>query len=225
MANDSQKKRVLYFIGPFTGAYAGGLFKPSAADEGAEPKYSLTLLIPKDVDPNSREGRAFDALRKAIDTAFVEKFGKADLEKFRKNIAPYKHYPIRDGDVERSDKAEFKNRYFLRASSKDRPGVQLRSGQIVTTPDLVWSGCTFVAQVGVFAYDKMNREGKSISKGVTLWLANAMRYAEGEKISGRPDVESAFSEWTDGGSGGGGESNTGGGGSDSGSSDEASPID
>lgn len=168
-------------LGPATGAYASGLFEARAIEEGKEPRYSITLLFPK-----KTAEKALADLKKKIHEAAVKKFGPTytKLPKF--------HIPIRDGDVEKPDKKEFAGMMFVAAASKNRPGVVDRHLRPVTDKDEAYSGCKFVVQAGVFAFEKAG------NKGVALGLNNAMVFEKGERIDGRQDAAEAFAEYADG---------------------------
>lgn len=186
MAETKTKINTNLKIGPYTGAYAQGLFQASAVNEGDEPKYGITLLIPKD---KADRDPSFKALKQMIEFVAKQKFGP--------NWAKIcKHLPIRDGDVEKSDKKEFAGMYFVRAGSKNRPGVVNRHLVPITDKDEAYSGCRFVVQVNVFAYDH-----KVGGKGVSLGLNNALMFEKGERIDGRQEAAEAFAEFAEGAGG------------------------
>lgn len=179
MPND--KKTNVIKLGPAVGAFAQGLFEARAIDEKSEPKYGITLLFPK-----RTADKALAELRKMIDFQARQKFGPnyAKLPKFQN--------PIRDGDVEKPDKKEFAGMLFISAKSKNRPGLVNRHLQAITDKDEAFSGCKFVIQAGVFAFEKAG------NKGVALGLNNAMMFEKGDRIDGRQDAAEAFAEYADG---------------------------
>lgn len=195
--NGKQNKTVN--LGPFTGAYVGGLWQATAVQDGQEPKYGLTILIPKKLDPKSPAGRSFEILKKRIDEVAIEKFGAKNLEAIKKNAAGFKNFPIRDGDVEKPDKPEFAGMYFISAKSKSRPSVVDRHLVQVTDKDEVWSGCKFVVNVNAFAYDITDKKtGKSVSKGVSVGMNHVLFFEKGERIDNRQSAEETFAEYADG---------------------------
>lgn len=201
--NSGKKKFRTLKIGPATGAYVGGLFEATALDDNQEPKYSITLLIPKNTDPKSPLGKSFAALRFMVDEAFVERFGKGEIEKFRKNVLPWKNFPIRDGDVEKSDKPEFAGMWFISMRSKTRPGLVDRRLQAITDKEEVFSGCKFVVDAGVFAYEIKNQKGAVTAKGVSIGLNHVLFVEKGERIDNRKSAEETFAEYAGGEESGG----------------------
>jgi hypothetical protein len=187
MANQSRQSTQMK-IGPFTGAYAQGLFEASAIDEKQEPKYGITLLVPKAVAE-----KELAQLKKMIAFVAAEKFGPNWVK------LPNFKLPIRDGDVEKPDKKEFAGMMFIGARSKNPPGVVDRHLKRITDKDEAYSGCKFVLQVNVYAFDAGG------SKGVALGLNNALVFEKGERIDGRIGAEEAFAEFAESGEGGGSE--------------------
>lgn len=207
MANPTNgKKNTSMKLGPFTGAYVGGLFEASAVQDGQEPKYSLTLLIPKNIDPKSPAGKSFAALKARLDEVAKEKFGAAQVLNVQKNAAGFKNYPIRDGDIDKPDKPEFAGMYFISVKSKNRPGLVNRHLQPVTNKEDVYSGWKFVVDVNAFAYEIKNDKGGIASKGVSVGLNHALAYEAGERIDNRKSAEETFAEFAEEGGEGGGES-------------------
>jgi hypothetical protein len=200
----TKKKYETLKIGPFTGAYVNGLFEASAIDDNQEPKYGITFLIPKDLDPKSTAGKSLAALRAKIEAVFIQKFGPKDLEKFRKNLPPWKNFPIRDGDVDKSDKPEFAGKLFIGARSKTRPGIVDRHLHPITDKDEIWSGCQFVADVGVFAYEIKNKQGAVTAKGVSVGLNHVLFWEKGDRIDNRKSATETFAEFAEDGAGEGG---------------------
>lgn len=204
----AKKKFETMKLGPFTGAYAQGLFEASAVDDKQEPKYGLTLLIPKTgLDPQSPAARSFAALKKKIDEVIVQKFGAGAVTQVKQNAAGFKNFPIRDGDVEKPDKPEFAGMYFISCRSKNRPSLVNRHLQHITDKEEVWSGCKFVVDVGVFGYDIKNDKGQTTAKGVSVGLNHALMFEKGERIDNRKSAEETFAEYAgEGDASGGGES-------------------
>ena len=188
MANQNKQSTQIK-LGPAVGAYAQGLFEASAIDEKQEPKYGITLLFPK-----ATAEKDLAQLKKMIAFVAEQKFGPN-----WKKLPGFK-LPIRDGDVEKPDKKEFAGMMFVGARSKNAPGVVDRHLKRITSKDEAYSGCKFVLQVNVFAFDAGG------SKGVSLGLNHALMFEKGERIDGRIEAEEAFSEYAgEGGEGGEGE--------------------
>lgn len=195
MANQSKQSTKMK-IGPFTGAYAQGLFEANAIDDTQEPKYGITLLVPK-----KEADKKLAELRKMIAFVAVQKFGPAWEKDSKLKL------PIRDGDVDKPDKKEFAGMLFLGARSKNQPGVVDRHLKRITSKEeareKAYSGCKFVLDVNVFAFEIKNKQGAVISKGVSLGLNNALVFEQGERIDGRVEAEEAFAEYAGDDAGGG----------------------
>lgn len=193
MAQTNGKENTKLKIGPAVGAFANGLFEARAFEEGQEPKYGITLLFPKKMKAGSPEAKSFEALKAMINKVAIQKAGPnyAKLPKFG--------LPIRDGDVEKPDRKEFAGMWFVAAKSKNRPQIVNRHLVHVTDKDEAYSGCKFVASVGVFAFEK-----KGV-KGVALGLNNVMLWEKGERIDGRIDAAEDFAEYEGGAEAGGAE--------------------
>lgn len=186
----ASKRNTNVKIGPYTGAYAQGLFQASAVNDNDEPKYGITLLIPKD---KAAKDPSFKALQAMIEQVAKEKFGP----NWKAN--PKIHNPIRDGDVEKPEKKEFAGMFFIRASSKNRPGLVNRHLVPITDKEEAYSGCKFVVSANVFAFEFKPKDGKAVmSRGISLGLNNAMMFEKGERIDGRVNAAEDFAEFADG---------------------------
>lgn len=158
----------------FRVSYANVL-KPKATKDGKDPKYSLTMLFPKKTD--------LSAFKRAAQNAANEKFG--DRSKWPKTLK----MPFRDGDTE-SDQPGYADHIFVRASSKERPGLVDRDlTPIVDDEDgreKFYSGCYAKATVVAFYYDV---DG---SKGISFALLSVQKVGDGEKFGGRRDAAEEF---------------------------------
>ena len=154
--------------------------QPRALTEGQEPKYSICLIIPKD------DKRTIAAINKAIEEAKEE--GKAS--KWGGKIPANLKTPLRDGDAERPDQPEFKNSYFINATSLRKPGVVDRQRNLIDN-DEVYSGAYGRASLNLYPYSVGGNRG--IAAGL-----NALQFLhDGEPLGGRVDPQSEFDEWED----------------------------
>ena len=154
------------------------VFKAHSGFEGQEPKFSITMLFPKDTD--------LKELKRAALNAAVEKFGPK--EKWPKVF----RLPFRDGD-EKSDLQGYEGHTFVAASSKQRPGVI--NGQkipIIKEDETFYAGCYARATLIAFAYDTAG------NKGVSFALQNIQKLGDGEPFSGRKKAEEEFDSVDDG---------------------------
>lgn len=148
------------------------VFKARAIEDGAEPKFSVTLLIPKsDVLTKQNIDRAMQiALQEGISTTF----GGA--------MPVNPKVPIYDGDGYRPNGdlfgPECKGHWAIRASSKNRPEVVDINLQPIIDESAVYSGCYGRASLRFFAYNK------SGNKGVGCGLGNVQKLADGEALAG-----------------------------------------
>lgn len=98
---------------------------------GSAPKYSVSVLIPKD------DTKTLEEIEKAIDAAIengIAKFGGKKPNKAAIKI------PLRDGDLERDDEA-YKGHYFINANSKTPPQIVDKSVKPIMDRGEVYSGC------------------------------------------------------------------------------------
>lgn len=150
--------------------------KPKAFKDGQEPKYSITMLFPKNYD--------LSELKRAAKNALLEKFG-ADQKRWPKNLRT----PFRNGDEE-SDQPDYAGMIFVRASSKEKPPVVDQSMNPIM-PDEVgkqkfYSGCYARASLVAFAYDTNG------NRGVSFGLLAVQKTKDGERLGGRRNLAEEF---------------------------------
>lgn len=150
--------------------------KPKAFKDGMDPKYSVTMLFPKNQD-------LFE-LKRAAKNALIEKFG-ADQKRWPKNLRT----PFRNGDEE-SDQPDYAGTIFVRASSKEKPPVVDQSMNPIL-PDEVgkqkfYSGCFARASLVAFAYDTNG------NRGVSFGLLAIQKTRDGERLGGRRNLSEEF---------------------------------
>lgn len=135
------------------------LDQPRAATEGAEPKFSATLIIPKN-HPQLADIKA------AIKAAATEKFG----DKVPKGL----RNPLRDGDEvdeegNRIRGKEFENAHFINASSKRKVDVVVGKARSAPQPEHLASGHYASVKLGLFGYDIAGNRG--IAAGLNgVWI-------------------------------------------------------
>lgn len=146
-----------------------------ASINGSTPKYSVSLIIPKD------DTQTIDAINKAIDAAIKE--GAVKLgSKVNKNALKL---PLRDGDVERDDEA-YQGAYFVNANSTTAPQIVDRSVQPILDRDEVYSGCYARVSINFYAF---NTNG---NKGIACGLGNIQKVKDGEPLGGRASAADDF---------------------------------
>lgn len=150
------------------------LFEPHAI-EGNDPKYSVSVLIPKtDIE-------TLKAIKEAV--AEAKELGKG---KFGGKVPANLKTPLRDGDEERPDDEAYVGCYFLNASSKNKPGVVDLSVQPVLDATEVYSGCYGRLTLNFYAYSA------SGNKGVAAGLGNVQKLADGGPLGGFTRAEDDF---------------------------------
>ena len=143
---------------------------------GSDPKYSVSLIIPKEDKETIAEINA------AIDAAIKEGIGKFGGK--APNKASIK-LPLRDGDDEREDEA-YQGCYFLNANSKTPPQIVDRKVKPILDQSEVYSGCYAKVSISFYAF---NTNG---NKGVACGLGNIQKVKDGEPLSGRSNASDDF---------------------------------
>lgn len=140
-------------------------------------KYSISMIFDKDKTDMSK-------IEAAVKAAAAEKFGKKIPKNFK--------LPIRDGDEDRDDREEYKNAWFINASSDRKPGVvDYKTGDIIDTDDDdlgIYSGCVCRATIAFFGFDN------SGSKGVGAGLNNIQVLKRGDRLDGSVSADTDFGE-------------------------------
>lgn len=153
------------------------IWTPVAIEEGADKKYSASLLIRKD------DKETLEAIEKATDTARKEGVGK-----FGGKIPAKLKLPLRDGDDERPDDEAYKNCYFINVTSKNKPGIINILKEEITDENEVYSGAWVIASLNFYAF---NSNG---NKGVAVGLNNLIKVADDTRLSGGISAEADFAD-------------------------------
>ncbi|MCL2212844.1 MAG: DUF2815 family protein [Oscillospiraceae bacterium] len=175
--NDTQK----VLTGEVRLSYAA-LVQPRAPQSGVgEPKYSVTILIPK----------TDTATKAAIDAAMRAAAQEAVSTKWGGVAPPQPKHPLHDGDgVRPSGEAfgeECKGHWVITASSKNKPGVVNEYG-VELLPTDIYSGMYGRVTIRFFGYSN------SGNKGIGCGLGNVLKTRDGEPLSAgntSPDVDFA----------------------------------
>ena len=159
------------------------LFKPEAIADGGEPKYSVSVIIPK--SNTTLIAQIKQAVSAALQMGVSSKFGG-------KMPTNWKN-PLRDGDLEKSEDDSYAGCYFISASSKTKPGVVKRmkvNGQNtlveVTNEEDIYSGCYGFVSINFFPFSNAG------NKGVGAGLNNVLKTREGEYLGGRSSAQTDF---------------------------------
>lgn len=159
------------------------LFEPKGF-EGQEPKYSASLIIPKD------DKESLKVIKQAIENA---KTKGLDDGVWKGNKLPANlKTPVRDGDEERSKDDVYANAYFINANSKYAPAVVGKTKDRATGKaielgeDDVYAGCYVNVTVNFYGYSAAG------NNGIAAGLGNVQKEADGEYLGGRSSAESDF---------------------------------
>ena len=144
---------------------------------GQDPKFSITLIVPKKAD--------LSELRAAVTKAGQKKFG-SNYEKLLKNGKI--NLPFRDGDEERDEDPLYKGKVFFSAKSTTKPGIVDADRNPIEDEFEFYSGCKCRLSVFPFGFDVNG------NKGVAFALNNVQKVGEGERLSGRRPPEEDFDE-------------------------------
>ena len=161
------------------------VWNPKAMAEGAKPKYSVSLIIPKS------DTVTIQKIKAAIKAAYEE--GQSKLKGNGKSVPPLAAIktPLRDGDVERPDDEAYQNAYFVNANSPTAPGIVDADRQPIIDTSEVYSGVYGRASITFYAF---NSNG---NKGIACGLNNLQKIADGEPLGGRSRAEDDFADLED----------------------------
>ena len=151
------------------------VFEPQSVN-GSEPKYSISLIIPKS------DTETLNSIRAAIEEAKQN----GATSKWGGKIPPNLKMPLRDGDVDRPDDDAYANAYFINANSNEKPGIVDRKRVPITDPLAIYSGCYVRASINFYPF---NSNG---NKGISAGLANIQFWCDGEPLNGRVRAEDEF---------------------------------
>lgn len=149
-------------------------------DTDKEPKFSVTILIPKTTPDGQRTIAAIKAaIQKAAEKGAQKHFGG--------RVPTNVNNTLKDGDTEVDDlgdlrnikNPELKNHMYMRLSTKFPPKVLNAQRQEILNPLEVYSGAWGRVSLTCFAY---SGEGK---RGVSALLNNVMMTRDGEPLTSR----------------------------------------
>ena len=152
---------------------------------GGKPKYSVSLIIPKD------DEKTVAAIKAAIEAAYKE--GENKLRGNGKSVPALSAIktPLRDGDAERPDDEAYANSYFINANSDTAPGIVDASCQPILDRSEVYSGVYGRASINLYAF---NSNG---NKGIACGLNNLQKIKDGDPLGGKSRAEDDFSDLDD----------------------------
>jgi hypothetical protein len=150
------------------------VFKAVAFQEGQDPKYSLTMLFPKNM--SKEELAKFAAMKNLVEEAVKDKWG----DKVPRNLRS----PFRDGSEK--DFPGYENVVFCSASSKQKPSVVNEDAEPIMESSDFYPGCYAQAYLTAFAYDTAG------NRGVAFGLSTVQKVKNGEPFVSRHDGKDDF---------------------------------
>ena len=154
------------------------LWEPKSIQEGQDPKYSVSVIVPK----------SDKALIKKIEVAIEAAKQVGKDTKFKGKIPTMLKIPLRDGDLEREDDEAYKGSMFFNANASMRPGAVDQSRNVITDRDELQSGDYGYVNVSFYAYTTGGKPGIGVS------FNHIMKTKTGERLSGKVSIDSAFEE-------------------------------
>lgn len=157
------------------------VWEPKAMN-GGEPKYSVSLIIPKS------DKETLKKIRAAIQAAYTE--GQAKLKGNGKSVPALENIanPLRDGDQERPDDPAYANSFFVNAKSSTAPGIVDADRQDILDRSEVYSGVYGRASITFYAFNKNG------NKGIACGLNNLQKISDGEPLGGKSRAEDDFAD-------------------------------
>ena len=159
--------------------------EPKTPIGGGTPKYSVSLIIPKN------DTVTIEKIKAAIKAAYDE--GQSKLKgnsKFVPELEDLK-VPLRDGDKDRKGDAAYKNAYFINANSTTKPGVVDADRNPILESSELYSGIIGRASINFYAY---NSNG---NRGIAAGLNNIQKLADGTPLGGHSRAEDDFADLDD----------------------------
>lgn len=157
------------------------------AINGTEPKYSVSLIIPKD------DTATVQAIKAAIAAAYKE--GESKLRGNGRSVPPLSAIktPLRDGDVERPDDPAYANSWFINANAglKSPPTIVDASCQPILERSRCYSGVYGRASITFYAF---NTNG---NRGIACGLNHLQVLRDGEPLGSRTSAEDDFADSAD----------------------------
>jgi hypothetical protein len=151
------------------------LFKSKAVEEGGDPRYSSTLIIPK------KDFKTVNLIAEALDIATEN--GKILWGEYNPEDV---FICVKDGDKEKLGEEAYKDSYYINASSKFKPGIVDNNLKEIIDEKQVYSGCYARCSINFYPY---NQEGNI---GIGCSIENVQKLSDG-KLLGRSSAIDDFS--------------------------------
>lgn len=178
----TEKNPLQVVTGPVRLSYVH-VFEPHSNQADQDPKYSLTMLIPKSDTKTIADIKAAQKL--ALENGKAKTFGGSIPKNWKNTL----HDGDEEADLEKNP--EYEGHYYMAVNSKNQPGLVDRKLNPVMDKAEIYSGCWARVQIGAFAF---NNQG---GKGVSFGLNHVMKWADDEMFGGRMRAEDAFGDIAD----------------------------
>ena len=152
------------------------IFKPSSMDDSNEPKYSVSIIIPK----------SDKAMIAKIETAVKAATEQGRAEKFGGKIPANLKTPLRDGDLERPEDEAYSNSLFINCTSTRKPQIVDRDVQEILDPSGVESGDYGRVSINFYPFSVNG------NRGIAAGLNNVQLLEKGEPLSGASSAAEDF---------------------------------
>jgi len=156
------------------------IFEPRSIN-GSEPKYSVSLIIPKS------DKQLVEIIKQAIENA-----KERDKGKWNGKIPANLKLPLRDGDEERPEDEAYANSYFINANSTKPPAVvglekdKATGKAIRLTEEEVYSGCYARVSIDFYGYNAAGNRGIACGLGnvqkIERWRTVRWRFYCGRRL-------------------------------------------
>lgn len=161
------------------------VFKVQAVKATDKPKYSITMLYPKDTDlmGSSPDGKP-RSLKEVIKNAKIAMFGP------KENWPEGLESPVIDGDNPKfADKDGYKGHWVIKATTSEdqRPSVVDAEMAPITEAADLYPGCYARAYVYAYVWEYMGKQG------VGFILDHVQKLRDGKSFGGKKPVEQVFS--------------------------------
>ena len=163
------------------------LFEPRAPLNGGDPKYSVTVMLPK------TDAATYQIIQAALNEATQDGVAK----KWGGRMPAKLDVPIHDGDGVRPNGEPFgeecRGCWVFTASGKQQPGIVDQRVQPILDSTQVYSGIYAHVDVNFYPYDAAGK------RGIGIGLNNVQKVADGEALSGRRAASAVFAPVADAG--------------------------
>ena len=144
-------------------------------DLDSEPKFGITILIPK--DNSETMGKIYIGMANATKNGLGIWGGQVPEDLIT---------CLKDGDL--LDRPEYKNHFYINTNSKHQPQVVDRELNEITYSEEVYNGCYGRVSMNFYPYNHI----ESGNCGIAAGLLNIQKIRDGEKISNRSSAVDDF---------------------------------